>query len=304
MLATACSGAATYTQGALNIEFDYSYDIGGFFTAPRKSVLESAASFYEAQIADTLDAITPGGANHWTIEFYSPSDGTTTTVADTTISANTLKLYVGARSLGGGTLGVGGYGGVAGGSGSGAFVTAVSTRGETGATGSSTTATDFAPWGGSIAFNSDSTWYFDSDPSTDESFVGQNDFYSVALHELGHVLGLGTALSWTHYVNGSHQFTGPTATTVHGGNVPLETDDSHFQDGLGSYLPGGITPQDAALDPTITTGTRKRVTELDLAALKDIGWEIASIPEPSSVVLFGLGGVGLFTLLRRRAPRA
>ena len=34
VLATACSGATTYTQGAFNIEFDYSYDSGGFFRRP------------------------------------------------------------------------------------------------------------------------------------------------------------------------------------------------------------------------------------------------------------------------------
>ena len=304
LLATACGGATTQTQAAFNIEFDYSYDNGGFFNAQRKTLLESVATLYEARIADTLGAITPGGGNTWTIQFYNPNDGTLASVVDPTISADTLKIYVGARAMGGGTLGVGGYGGVASGSGNGGFISAVSTRGQSGSTGNSSTATDFAPWGGSISFNSGASWYFDTDPSTTESFVGQNDFYSVALHELGHVLGIGTAPSWDHLVNGSHQFTGANATTVYGGNVPLETDDGHFQDGLTSHLLGPGAVQETAMDPTITTGTRKYITELDLAALKDIGWEIATIPEPNSVALMGLGSLGFYLLIHRRKRNA
>jgi hypothetical protein len=286
------------TQAALTIDLDYTYDTGGFFTSGRRALMSQVASLFEARIEDTLSAIAPSGGNHWTIEFYNPFTGTTALVVDPTIALNTVRVYLGARNLGSGVLGVGGYGGVASGSGSGAFVNAVSTRGQSGVTSN----TDFGPWGGSISFSDTASWYFDSDPTTVESFAGQNDFYSVAAHELGHLLGIGTADSWSHYVNGSHQFTGSAAVTSYGGNVPLVSADDHFNEGTLSTIAGTATSQEAAMDPTLTTGTRKYLTDLDWAALQDIGWQIAAIPEPSSTALLALGGV-LFCAVSRLSRR-
>ena len=41
------------------------------------------------------------------------------------------------------------------------------------------------------------------------------------------------------------------------------------------------TAQEAALDPDITTGTRKHLTKLDAAALTDIGWTVVAPPPPT-----------------------
>ena len=54
-----------------------------------------------------------------------------------------------------------------------------------------------------------------------------------------------------------------------------------------------------ALDPTLTTLTRKVLTDLDWAALQDIGWQV--VPEPSEYVLFALGGLALIRAYRRKA---
>lgn len=294
------AAAATYvsgtgqTEAAFTLELDYSYDAGGFFTPTRRTLMDSVAAVFQARIQDSLSAITPGGSDHWAVQFYNPVDGSLATVNDVSISAGTLKVYLGARNLGGGTLGVGGYGGVSSGSGSGSFISAINDRGQAGVAGN----TDFAPWGGSIAFSSTATWYFDTDPSTTESFAG-SDFYSVALHEVGHLLGIGTALSWNAQINGSHQFTGANSVSEHGGNVPLESDDGHFQEGLTSHILGTATSQEVALDPTLTTITRKVLTDLDWAALQDIGWQV--VPEPSEYVLFALGGLALIRAYRRKA---
>src|SRR5205814_800351 len=86
----------------------------------------------------------------------------------------------------GGPLGMGGAGGFSA-SGSGAWLTAVRTRGEAGATGVPGTATDTAPWGGAITFTTTENWYFGSEASG--LGPGQNDFLSVATHELIHLLG-------------------------------------------------------------------------------------------------------------------
>jgi hypothetical protein len=298
-VAAILGGTTLPARATFTIEFDYSYDNGGFFTPQRQALMNLVASVFQARINDSLSAITPGGGNTWSVQFYNPDDGNTTTVSDPTINADTLKIYLGARSMAGGTLGVGGYGGVASGSGNGAFISAINDRGQAGVAGN----TDFAPWGGSIAFNSGATWYTDSDPTTLENFAGQNDLYSVALHEVGHVLGIGTAPSWTALVNGSHQLTGANSVASHGGNVPLESDDAHFQEGVMSTVPGDGSSQEAALDPTLTVGTRKELTDLDWAALKDIGWQVSPVPEPSTWALLSLGGLG-FLAARRRLARA
>jgi hypothetical protein len=45
-----------------------------------------------------------------------------------------------------------------------------------------------------------------------------------------------------------------------------------------STIYGTATPQEAAMDPDVLNGTRKFFTNLDGAALKDIGWELIAPP--------------------------
>jgi hypothetical protein len=47
---------------------------------------------------------------------------------------------------------------------------------------------------------------------------------------------------------------------------------------------GGTTTQEAAMDPDLQNGTRKRFTALDAAAMRDIGWEVIA---PPVTTLFG-----------------
>jgi hypothetical protein len=48
-----------------------------------------------------------------------------------------------------------------------------------------------------------------------------------------------------------------------------------------SRIFGTNLAQEAAMDPDVTTGTRKRLTSLDAAALRDIGWSINEPPPPN-----------------------
>lgn len=124
--------------------------------------------------------------------------------------------------------------------------------------------TDFSLWGGAITFDIDTNWYFGT--SADGQGSNQYDFLSVAMHELGHVLGIGTAGSWDNQVSGSF-FVGPHAVAEYGDKVPL-SGDSHFES---ETMDQG---HEVAMDPDLLVGTRKLFTALDYAALADIGWEV------------------------------
>lgn len=281
---------------AIIINFDYTYDSNGFFNdSARRTTLETAGAFFETSLNDSLTAINSTGGNSFNARFFNPATGSYDTINNFSVAADTLTVFAGGRNLGG-SLGLGGPGGFSA-SGSQSFFDSAISRGEgNGTVGAvqDSTATDFAPWGGAITFNTSTTnWYFDDDVSTDNDINGRSDFYSVALHELGHLLGIGTADTWENFAI-TGEFTGPASKAANGNaNVDLASDLSHWLDGTTS---NGL---EAAMDPVITQGTRKHFTELDLAGLKDVGWEVAVVPVPSSVLLLGSGLVGLIGFRRK-----
>ena len=209
-------------------------------------------------------------------------------MSDLVVPEDTIIIYAGARDLGGnlGWASAGSFNkSVFGGS---AFDMALTTRGETGVG-----TTDFAPWGGSIAVDTLTSW----DLSEDGSGTGQH-LRSTLIHEVAHVLGFGTADSW-HAQRTGNQFNGTAAVAENGGPVTLEAGSDHWLAGTMSEVWGTSTPQEANLDPDITAIQRKEATKLDIAALDDIGWDVnyAAIPEPTQALLLGLGSL---LLLRRR----
>lgn len=270
---------------ALDIQFDYTYDTGSFFVghADRQNLLEAAAFVFESRLTDTLTAITPGGGNTWHADFDNPTTGAAVSLSNLSIGAGVIRVFVGAQQLGGSTLGIGGPGGW-GASGGGAWLNTIKGRGQAGAL--TPTPTDFGPWGGALTFDVDSPWYFGSG-----NLTGKDDFLSVATHELGHLLGIGTAGSWDALISGS-TFTGTHATAAHGGiQAGLSGDLGHWADGTMSTLFGTATAQEAAMDPSILVGTQKYFTTLDFAGMQDIGWNV--VPEPSSTALFAAAAIAL-----------
>ena len=254
----------------VNIQFDYTYDATGFFSATqypeRRAALELAAA-YVNWFTDDLSAITPGGSNTWDATFFRPDTGNSTTVRNVVVPADTVIVYVGARGLGG-SLGMGGPGGYSA-NGSTSWRNLVKGRGEAGALLSSPT--DFGPWGGSIAFEASPAWPWHFDTNTPP--VGlKADFLAVAIHELAHVVGFGTAGSWTTRRSGLN-FTGAASVAAYGGNVPLYADYAHWADGTTSTV-GGAS-QETSMDPTLMIGTRKLFTVLDHAGTADLGWQVA-----------------------------
>ncbi len=293
----ACLALVSVTPAALaniDIQFDYSYDTGSFFSshAGSTTALEAAAVVFESRFADSLTAITSSGGNHFDTSFFNPSDpsGADISLSDQSIAADVLRIHVGGASLGSGTLGLGGPGAWSC-SGFGSFCSDAGSRGQGVTSGAG--ATDFGPWGGSISFNNTATWHFGL--TTDGLGSGEDDFYSVALHELGHVLGFGTADSFDARISGSN-FLGTEA-----GTVALSGDLAHWAEGTTSFVAG--LSQEAAMDPTITVGTRKAFTDLDFAAMKDIGWEVTPVPEPGTWAML-LAGLGLMGFAARRRAGA
>ena len=260
----------------LRFTFDYSLDSNGFFSnanQSRRKVLELAGQILLAQFTDDLAAITPSGTNTWRPNIRHPSKGSSTTQplhnlpASLRVAANEIIVYVGSQDFSGGVRAIGGPGGVSAFNGSESFLNTVRSRGESGALGNKPT--DFAPSIGSISFDSASStnWYF----GLDSQGIGANqiDFLSVAVHELVHVLGFGTAPSWnTKISNGG--FSGANAQAADNGSGNVSVHESHWSESVRSK--GGFVP---LMSGEIATGVRRPITELDFAALDDIGWQVA-----------------------------
>jgi len=295
MLATIvllCASAAVRPARAapIDIEFDFTLDSLNFFDTPEKiNALELAGYMISRRLGDDLEAILPSGINEFDAIFSHPETGAQQQVNNLPVPADTIIIFVGGRDFGaGGSLGFGGSGGFSS-FGTASWLTTVRTRGETGV--DQMPPTDFGPWGGSIAFNSNAgvSWHFGPTDAGLDS--GESDFLSVALHEVGHVLGIGTADSWDALVSGT-SFTGSVSVAEYdlGGNVPLDDDLRHWANGTSD---GG---NETAMDPSLTTGTRKLFTELDFAALDDIGWDILPPPIPGDGNGDGMVDAGDYTI--------
>ena len=251
---------------AVLIQLDYSRDGGGFFNnAEARAIIERVASELGGSLNANLAAISPSGTNTWSATFFDPATGGQTSVSNLVVGANTIRLYVGARDLPGTEAGFGGFGGNSI-SGTQGWINTIQSRGHSG----------FAPWGGSITFDNQQQWHFGQ--STDGLNSTELDFYSVATHELGHVLGIGTAPQWTSLAQGG-AFRGTNAIAVYGGAVPRNSNSSHWANGV---TVGG---QAVSLDPSLTYGIRVNWSALDAAALRDLGWGAAATtttPQPGA----------------------
>ncbi|QJW99432.1 FG-GAP-like repeat-containing protein [Frigoriglobus tundricola] len=239
---------------AITIQIDYSYDTSGFFTnnPAARAVMQQVATQLGNTLSANLAAISPSGSNTWSETFYNPATGAQVSVANPTVGANTITVYVGARPISGTEAGGGGPGGYSL-SGSSAWISTVQTRGHSG----------FSTWGGSIAFDSTENWFFGTTTAGLNS--SQVDFMSAATHELGHVLGIGTSAQWTGLSQNGY-FVGSSAEGVYGGPVPLSTDGAHWADGI------LINGQRTVMDPILPRGTRVAWSPLDAAGLRDLGW--------------------------------
>ena len=274
---------------------------------------------------------------NWNLSVTNPSTGTAVTQNTFNSPVNLITVYVGMRPLTGVTLGVGGPAGAGFSIGTSGFASelvgavtaaqnasnAVMPRGAGPVMGTlsgsttlgATTANYSLSYGairGSLSFDSDSDnngatdtpallatyWHYDH---TTAVASGKNDLYSVALHEILHSIGLGTSNTWTSLHSGT-TWTGANVIALTGTGVNMiSADGAHIADSAMStrISDGGV--QEAVMDPSLTQGTRKSLTQLDLAFLRDLNF--TTVPEPSAVMLALCAGL-MLVMARRRDPAA
>jgi len=142
---------------------------------------------------------------------------------------------------------------------------------------------DFGLSVGNLWFDDDTQWHFDHTTAVES---GKRDFYSVALHETLHVLGIGGSNAWESLVSGSN-WLGGEVTTVHGtGTGIIDNPDNHFAESLMSARISDGVLQEIVMDPDIQAGVRKGLTLFDVAALRDLGFNTI-IPDVPVPVLLG-----------------
>src|SRR5258706_9209787 len=259
LLRTVCAILALLcaSEGAsarIVFSLDYSLDTGGLFDAGTASgrsaqaAMDRAAQVFADRFMDNLTAITPGGANTWSARIRNPGTGADNFDPGLSgVAASVIKVYVGSRSLSLPDLGST-TAGAALVTGSQTFLDNAASRGQPGALASPKT--DNGPWGGSIAFDIDTNWYFGLTAGGLTS--NKIDFLTVATHELAHLLGFSASQpSWAAWVSGP-RFTGPKATAANG-NISPTISGRHCLKIKSPAGPNGPT-QVALMDAGLPTG--------------------------------------------------
>ncbi|MFG0267677.1 MAG: dockerin type I domain-containing protein [Rhodopirellula sp. JB055] len=276
------SGREAEGESVLRVRLDFSLDSSDFFTTrypQAKAVMQEALDEVVSRFNDTLAAINPPSRSEiqWQPAVLDPRTGALTALPQSfRAAANEIVVYVRGNNLTGRTRGLGGYNSFGVGyncpdqacvNQANAFINNLTTRGETGAAAS--TPSDFAPVVGAITIDtrSEVDWNFGA-VGTGES--GQADFRALVSHEFAHVLGFGTAPSFSRYVSGG-KFTGPEANAVFPGSASVPMNGS-------SHLASSVLD---VVPTTMTSHFNGMLSELDYAIMDDIGWELTPDTRPT-----------------------
>lgn len=237
---------------SFDIKFDYRFDESNFFTPERKAILKQAGDIWSSYIQDDFETIAAGETFPLNINNDLQEITLDEPIDDLLIFASYTDLSSNENFLARGTF-------------SANFIVGSDRQ-------QRIQGDDFEPWLGKIEFNqaAEDNFFFDETPRTDDDIpFDQQDFLSLSLHEIGHILGVGVSDPFFAQVaNG--QFTGSQSQNLNDGNaIPLDSSTFHIEEGF------TLDPQsDALLDEVFTFGDRNLPTDLDLAILADIGYEI------------------------------
>ncbi len=299
---------------AVSIVFNYDYDTNGFFTAPRRALVEQAAATLLARISGStwamVDPAVTGGS--YELAFINPSTWAVTWSSNVVIPENQITVYLGAVNFS--TLGAPmnsslGYG----------CTQLMGIRTVVGNMQNVLTSTaQFRPINASISFDLQGIqgfsashtgqWHFDSDGNlatddrnpADPNHDNYADFSTAIIHELGHVLGIHNpalfktmgiitsdpnfCLAWLSRVNAANAFTGSNAKLMYfnggGSDIPLEAGDiCHWASGVKSGASNGSgsgTWTSVTHESDVLRPFRVLFSEMEFQALKDIGYTISA----------------------------
>lgn len=251
-------GPITPPAGApvrFKIQLDYRYDKAGFFTDPvRKKALEGACNIWGRLLASGFENV-PAGTFIRVRDPEKPTEPALNLTTD--VEIDDLLLFVGSAELGTGQTGI-----------------SSPTAGLSGITDATLASKlqkrfdgePFQPWTAWVAFDRSTNFHFDPEPEANAPVPsGKVDFVSVALHEIGHSLGFGTADAFKGKIsNGT--FTGARAQAVYGGAVPLTPDLGHVPNATMS------DGRRLLMDQSDAPGVRYTPTTLDRAIFEDLGY--------------------------------
>lgn len=258
---------------SFEIEFDYRFDDTNFFTPEKRAILEQAGDIWSSYIQDDFAPIAVGETlslpvnnTQQDIVLEQPIDDLLIFVKYSDLSPNENFLARGSFAAN--------------------FIVGSDRQ-------QRIQGADFEPWLGKIEFNQTAgdRLFFDDTPQTSNDIrADQQDFLSLALHEIGHVLGIGVSQAFSDQVENG-EFTGEQSVSLNQGNpVPLDEQNGHVQEGF------TLDPEsDALLDQLFTTGERNLPTDLDLAILADIGYEILADVTPVHRLFQSLRGFHFYT---------
>lgn len=301
------------SAGAVTIVFDYSYDSNGFFTPERRVLLERVAAEFTSRMTSTtwarVDPTNTGG--HYELAVINPGTLGVSWVTNAIIPTNQITVRVGAIDFTKSPIPM-----MTNSDGTGA-AQLLSIQNVSGAmTNVLTNPALFRPVDASITFDLQGIqgfsatitrqWYFptNADLNLDDRnpanphYYNYDDFYSTAVHELGHVLGIHNpgqfpafmasdpnfCAAWMSKVQsdgqGGYVFTGAHAKQYYynhtGSNIPMDPDTlCHWADGVRS------TPSNNWTSVTHEDHQPFRVpfSELEFGALQDLGYAITPVPK-------------------------